>query len=127
LRDIQFHLNDGRWIHIWRKFILDFGSVPKSLRSIVPPLGTAADMGFAAHDGLYAEHRDNTPYVVLSDPFTRKEADKAMMEIHLHCGVSQELAEGMYAGVRMGASRSWMSPEEKLASGIIQELPDYYE
>jgi hypothetical protein len=127
LRLIKFLLNDGRLVTIKRGFVFDGGSVPQALWAFVPPMGTAADWGFALHDALYSWHRDSSQLVIVSDSFTRKDADLAMMEVHLHAGVSQELAELIYTGVRLGASRSWMTPEEKLASNIIKELPEYYD
>jgi len=127
LSRLEFVLNNGSWIRVRRGFILDFGSTPRSLWAIMPPLGTAADLGYAAHDGVYGKNRDDSPYVDLSHSFTRKEADMAMREVHLHCGVSVELSDASYLGVRRGASRAWMSPQQKLASGIIHQLPDYYD
>ena len=120
--------DDGLAIESQRGFVLDGGSIPKSLWSLsVPPLGSDADEGFFWHDCLYAWHRDHSPFIRVNREVTRKEADQLMMALHLQEGVSQELAEAMYAGVRLGASRSWMSPKDKLDSGIITELPEYYD
>ena len=123
LRVIKFTSDNGSWVQIKPNFRLDFGSIPRGLRSIVSPMGSLADWGFVPHDGLYSKHRDNNPLVVTSHNFTRKEADQLMLEIHLHCGVSQELAEGIYMGVRLGASYSWLTPAEKTKRLARNQLP----
>ena len=99
--------NDNRTIEVKPGFILDFGSIPKSLRGIVQPMGSAADEGFFWHDCLYAWSRADPYEIIVSEPFTRREADDLMMAIHLQSGVEQELAEAMWLAVRLGASQSW--------------------
>jgi hypothetical protein len=113
LRDIKCNTNDGRWVLVKRWFILDFGSTPRPVWSILPPMGSLADVGYAFHDGLYAWHRDSSPLVLVSDPFTRTEADKLMTEIHRHSGVDPITASTIHAGVAIGAGWSWLTPEEK--------------
>ena len=120
---------DGLSIESRRGLVIDFGSIPVSVWSIlgVPPLGSKADEGFFWHDCLYTNHRDDSPFVIVNRDVTRREADDLMMAIHLQCGVPREKAEAIWAGVRLGASRSWMTPEDKLNAGIIQQLPAYYD
>ena len=113
LRDIKCDTNDGRWVLLKRWFILDFGSTPRPMWSVLPPLGSLADVGYGFHDGLYAKNRDDSPLVLVSDPFTREEADDLMTEIHLPCGVDPALAAIINAGVRVGALASWEAPQER--------------
>jgi len=98
---------DNRTIEVRPGFVLDFGSIPRSLRGIVQPMGSEADEGFFWHDSVYASNRYSPSTVIVSEPFTRKEADDLMMAIHLQSGVEQELAEAMWLAVRLGASQSW--------------------
>ena len=115
LHNFKCVTDDGRTVEGRRGFTYDGGSVPQSLWNIVPPMGAATDWGFFFHDCLYAWNRDNSAFVSVSEPFNRKEADQLMLEVHLHCGVSQELAEAIYTGVRLGASASWVPPAERKA------------
>jgi hypothetical protein len=114
LSDIKCNTNDGRWVLLKRWFILDFGSVPRPLWPIMPPLGSDADIGYGFHDGLYAEHRDSTPLVLMSDPYSREDADDLMKEIHLFCGVDPVTAALIHTGVRVGALSSWETSAERM-------------
>jgi hypothetical protein len=128
LRPRKLLTPDGDVVEIFRGLVLDGGSIPKSLWSLtLPPLGSEADEGFVWHDALYAMHRDNSPYVRVSRDFTRREVDLLMMDLLLQEGISRELAEAIFLGVRLGASRAWMTPEEKLKANVINQLPEYYD
>ena len=130
LHRIKFYTDDSRSIEIRPHFRLDGGSVPRSAWTYVPPMGTEADWGFVVHDALYAWHRDNSPYIIVSDPFTRQEADKVMREFHLHLGMRESKANLIYTAVRRGASYSWMNKQERkkyLAKRKANQLPEYYD
>ena len=112
---IKCYANDGRTVQIRRGFIYDGGSIPRSMRSIVCPMGTAADWSWTFHDGLYSWNRDENPLVIVSDPFSRKEADQLMLEIHHLNGVDETIAHGSYIAVRRAAAVAWMPPAERKA------------
>ena len=99
-------------------FRCDGGSVPRAVWSVlgVPRVGTDADWGFFCHDGLYSKHRDSNALVAVNREWSRKEADKAMHDIHLHCGLDHPTAEAIFRAVRLGASWSWMTEAERKAS-----------
>jgi len=113
LHQQKFILNDGSWLLNKRGFVLDFGSIPRPVWSLEPPLCTESDEGYGFHDGGYAKNRDDSPFVEWSHPFTREEVDAGMREIHLHCGVSEERADVIYGMVRQFASYSWLSEAER--------------
>lgn len=95
-------LNSGRTIKPQHGFIYDGGSVPQLFWSLVGgPVGTDADWGYLVHDWLYYLSRQGNP------GWTRREADEAMLELHLYCGVPELIAYGVFTAVRGGASEKW--------------------
>jgi len=113
LRRVTFRSDTGRSVIVKPGFSLDFGSVPQAMWSILPPIGTAADWSFLAHDAIYAWHRDNSEFVIVSAPFERDEADALMLELMFHCGVDPMVAYAAHKAVRLGASYSWLTPAER--------------
>jgi len=115
LHQQKFILNNGSWLLNKRGLVVDFGSIPKRLWSLEPPLCSEADEGYGYHDGGYAKNRDDSPFVEWSHPHTREEVDAGMREIHLHCGVSQDRADMIYNMVRRFASYSWLNEVDRAA------------
>ena len=109
LSPIEYQLDCGRIVMAERGFRYDGGSIPPPFRSLVCPFGSAADHGFCLHDRLYKGHRD-----LQERSFTRLQADEAMLEVFLHCGVPSHIAYGVYTGVLAGGLAAWQTEAEKI-------------
>jgi hypothetical protein len=97
---------DGLSITIPDGFVTDFASIPRPLWPILRPDGRYA---FAAvfHDYLYYRHRERHDM-----RFTRKHADRILLEIMERQGVCKGQRWAIYAGVRLGGRRYW-GPDDK--------------
>jgi hypothetical protein len=109
LSNPMIRLDNGKVIKPLAGFILDFGSIPQAFWSFLglTPLGSPGDWAFLVHDWLYYLSRNN-----LQDfDITREEADLAMLEILLYCGVDTIVAHGVYTAVRSESWRYWGNGE----------------
>lgn len=90
--------------------VTDFGSVPRVLWNILPPVGGPADKAFVVHDALYQapyveiDHGNSTSELKLID---RGYADSVLNEAMGVLGVGRFSRWSIYAGVRAGGWKAW--------------------
>lgn len=102
LSSVSFILNSGLKLIAHKGLIYDSGSIPSLAYSFVGcPFGSEADFGYLFHDKGYRLSRQ--PYC----PFTRKEIDDGLLEIHQYCGVNSFRALTIYNTVRGHSWRYW--------------------
>lgn len=100
-----------------RGFVFDGGSIPEALTSIAGcPFNTSADYGYLCHDRLYYLSRVNG-----SPGVTREQADNAMLELHLHCGVDYVRAHGIFTVVRGYSWRYWGAGKPDLPEHTLED------
>lgn len=88
-------------------FKFDGGSVPPAARPVAGcPLDPRKIRGYLIHDWLYYRSR------LGHRPFTRKQADELMRDLHIEDGTDPIIAAIIYRGVRLGASYTWMTKAE---------------
>lgn len=98
---------DWNGVQVWleRGSETDLASIPRLAWSVLPPDG-AWVLPAAFHDALYRLSGDvarlNHP-----DAFTRKEADRLLLEGMKAVGVSKLKRAAIYRAVRVGGSGSW--------------------
>ena len=97
LDDYVYSIN-GYDIKVFRGFITDGASVPKSLQWIYNPYGKWIK-GAIIHDYLYSKY--NTTGI------NRKLADKIFKLIMLETGVNKHTANKFYKAVRLFGEMSW--------------------
>lgn len=88
-------------------FITDFGSVPKAVWNLIPPVGGPCDKAYVIHDMLY-----QYPYVQWTEPveahlISRGYADSVLNEAMQVLNVGRLLRWSVYTGVRVGGWKAW--------------------
>lgn len=94
-------------------FVTDFASVPR-LPVIFMLYGDRANLAAALHDWLYSIDPTTGKHPVKD----RETADLLLKEAALAQGCSEEVAESLYLGVRVGGASHWApdtAPEQKAA------------
>lgn len=83
----------------------DFASTPQALWTDLPPAGKWAPAA-VLHDHLY-----------WSQPCTREQADKVLLEAMQDLGVDWRRAELIFEGVRIGGQHAWDQDARDRAAG----------
>jgi hypothetical protein len=107
MRDVTYHMADGRIITVRVPFEFDWASIPWFLQAFYPPTGIEGnpyDTASIVHDWLI-EHK-----AIAGEPITRSEADDVFLEIMLYTGVRKTLAYSFYWAVSANTFCKWINP-----------------
>ena len=112
----EFHLDDAASVLVVVvvpiAFITDFGSIPRFLWRLFPPVGGPCDKAFVIHDKLYTDPRvviraGQPPFKHSFMRITREYADNILLEGMRVLGVGWWTQQCIYRGVRWGGKRVW--------------------
>jgi hypothetical protein len=106
---LEYQADDGTVYSVPIGFKTDFASVPR-IPGVFDMFGDRANLAATLHDYLYSVDPTTGKHPIPD----REAADKLLKEASLAQGVSFEIAEMLYLGVRLGGSSHW-DPEKKAA------------